>query len=555
MPFKPNKSQSEPDIREEDSVDFIRNLLKGYGVKPSLKKGDKEANIDGYIELLDDESRINGKITAQVKTVPPCLEGQYIFDCPTSLFGYAEQTTEVVLIMAVDHKNKTVLWKYISRRLIEENLDKADQQTIRLHFGAEEQMTAANAQNTINVWRNLAHQQLKLYNAAPVLERENEELRKDLLQAKGIEITLSKEEFQIVQQFIDTYNDLMNRELLFIKKSLNPDVWKFGIAIYCYQPTKLGYLIYSIHKGENSPLIKQMPSDFALLQQMPYEVMTNYNVENPFKTDYRRLLRERIKYHLEKFIQCFDEPPVTVPFSMELVAEYLYKDAEGFIIPKNERSSFSQMAGWLNSNVSHLLKPRTRVLYGRLQEVNLFAVYNNLQYLISQGIEQVSLPYPPKGKYGNTGYVYDWYNPDAAFLKAKYVISAVEEAYCSFVNNNFPLIVDQLDYYNGADLVAINVRYEAQQHNIAYYLLKSGEKGKREFIFSLNSNEEFVKTIEQASHIEKYKKSYNKDGKEYKILSYGWSESHETLYNNTPLRDTYQKVLRETFGHLYEKLI
>lgn len=90
MVYKRNKSLSDSDIREEESVDFIRDLLKGHGVKPALKKGDKEANIDGYIELLDEENRINGKITAQVKTVPPSLEGQFLYDCPTSLFGYAE---------------------------------------------------------------------------------------------------------------------------------------------------------------------------------------------------------------------------------------------------------------------------------------------------------------------------------------------------------------------------------------------------------------------------------------------------------------------------------
>lgn len=62
MVYKRNKSLSDSDIREEESVDFIRDLLKGHGVKPALKKGDKEANIDGYIELLDDENRINGKM-------------------------------------------------------------------------------------------------------------------------------------------------------------------------------------------------------------------------------------------------------------------------------------------------------------------------------------------------------------------------------------------------------------------------------------------------------------------------------------------------------------
>ncbi|MBO7466806.1 MAG: hypothetical protein J6T94_03880 [Bacteroidaceae bacterium] len=555
MTFKPNKSLSESDIREEDSVDFIRDLLKGYGVKPALKKGDKEANIDGFIELLDDENRLSGKITAQVKTVPPSLEGQWLFDCPTSLFGYAEHTNEVVIIMAVDHKNKTVLWKYISRELIEANENKANQDTIRLHFDHDGQMTSANVEDTIKIWRILALQQLKLYNAAPALAKENEALRKALFQAKGIDMTLTPGEIQTVQLFIDTYNDLMNRELLYVKKNLYPDVWKFGIAIYCFEPAKLGYLIYSINNGENHPLIKQVPSDYALLHQMPYEMMSNYNVENPFKTDYRILLRERIKHHVEKFIKYFNEPPVTVPFAAEIVSDYLNKDAEGIIIPKNERDTFSQMAGWLQANVSHLLKPRTRVVYGPFQEVDLFAVYNSIQYLISQGLEQASLPYPSKGKYGNTGYVYDWYNPDGAYVKASYVIDAVENAYHSFITNNFPLLAEKLDNYKGADLIVMNVRYDSEQHNIAYYLLKSDQHTSRRFLFALNSNDAFVSEIEQTDYREKTQKTYSLNGVDYRIVSYGWDASHETLYSNTPLRKTYQKVLKDNFGRLHETLI
>lgn len=554
MVFKPKISLSDKDIREEESVDFVRDLLKGYGVKPSLKKGDKEANIDGYIELLDEENRINGKITAQVKTVPPSLEGQNLYDCPTSLFGYAEQTTEIVLIMAVDHKNKKVLWKYISRDLIDANSGKSNQDTIRLHFNQDGQMTVENVEDTIRIWRNLARQQLKLYNDAPALAQEIEELRKALLEAKGIDITLPKKDFQIVQKFIDDYNDLMNKELSFVKQNLYPDVWKFGIAIYCYEPTKLGYLIYSINNGENSPLIKQMPPNFALLQQMPYEVMTNYNYDNPFITDYKILLRSRIKDHLEKFVKHYTELPMTVPFAMEMVANYLKNDAGGLIVPKEERKSFSAIAQWLQTFAPKLLRPRTRVVYGYFHEVDLFAVYNSLQYLVSQGIESVTITYPPKGKYGNTGYVYDWYNAETAFIKAKYVLEAVEAAYRSFITNNFPLIAGKLDYYKEADLVALNVRYE-QQHGIEFYYLYSGRQLPRRFLFSLNGNNELMKEIEQTPYADRHKRVYKVGNIDYNLKSFGWGAADETLFSNTPLKDTYHKMIISSFEHLEEKLI
>lgn len=231
MVYKPHKSLSESDIREEASVDFVRSLLGDCGVKTALTKGDKGANIDGYIELLDSENRINGKITAQVKTVPPSNEGKYVYDCPTALLGYAEQTTEVVFLMAVDHKNKTVLWKYISRKLLDDNLSKADQETIRMNFDEDERLTVVNVDETIRRWRALVGQQLKLYNDAPVMAEENDRLREEVLKVKGIEFTMPAEEIQKIQSFIDCYNSVMDRELKFIKEFLLSqylEVW------YCY---------------------------------------------------------------------------------------------------------------------------------------------------------------------------------------------------------------------------------------------------------------------------------------------------------------------------------
>jgi hypothetical protein len=113
MAFKPKKTYSDKDAREQQSIDFINGLLKGTSAYPELKYGEKGANIDGYIQLLDEEKCIDGKLTAQVKTVFPCDEGKYVYDCPTSLFAYAERTLDVVFLMAVDHSLGVVLWKYI----------------------------------------------------------------------------------------------------------------------------------------------------------------------------------------------------------------------------------------------------------------------------------------------------------------------------------------------------------------------------------------------------------------------------------------------------------
>ena len=100
-------------IKEKRSVLFIENLLVDKA-NTDISTEDKKANIDGYIELLSSDKRIVGKITVQVKTVPSKYEGKNSYPCPTSLFAYAESTTDVVYLLAVDHSQSKVLFKHIS---------------------------------------------------------------------------------------------------------------------------------------------------------------------------------------------------------------------------------------------------------------------------------------------------------------------------------------------------------------------------------------------------------------------------------------------------------
>lgn len=58
MAFKPKKSYTESDAREQQSIDFINGLLKGTSAYPELRYGEKGANIDGYIQLLDENKCI-----------------------------------------------------------------------------------------------------------------------------------------------------------------------------------------------------------------------------------------------------------------------------------------------------------------------------------------------------------------------------------------------------------------------------------------------------------------------------------------------------------------
>ena len=196
-------------VKEKKSVHFIERLLEDYPVQDKIEKEDKQANIDGYIELLDENNRINGKITVQVKTVNKRGEGKYTFPCPTSLFAYADRNTETVMLLAVDHHEKVVLWKHISIQLLEDNRDKENQETITLSFSEEERMFENNVEETIRKWRNLAESNINIFKSSFANKQENEELRKALINTSSSKLDLAKEDIVKTQLFLKNSEGLL----------------------------------------------------------------------------------------------------------------------------------------------------------------------------------------------------------------------------------------------------------------------------------------------------------------------------------------------------------
>ncbi len=155
MSFKAKVSIDSNGVKEERSVLFIQTLLLGR-TKNNIDKGTTQSNIDGYIELLDSSNRINGKITVQVKTVSQKDEGHNRFPCPTSLFLHMLKRQLIMSsFLAVDHSQDKVLYKHISPKLLDENRDKEQQETITLHFKPNEELRKDNIEVVLKNWLSI----------------------------------------------------------------------------------------------------------------------------------------------------------------------------------------------------------------------------------------------------------------------------------------------------------------------------------------------------------------------------------------------------------------
>ena len=554
MIFKPKVSLTDTDIREDESISFVENTLKGHGIKTQISKGDKGANIDGFIELLDSENRLTGKVTVQVKTVPPSKEGLFEFACPTSLFAYAERTTEVVFLLAVDHKNQVALWKHISRELIDANRSKEGQDTITLHFIPDERLSSANVDAVVDKWRLIANDQIKRLVASPSYQKELNELKEFIINCQSLPLDLSPERITILQSFLDDYNKLLFGDLSYFKNLFYPNVWKFGVAFSEFSDTRLSYTVFPINKGEQLAEIRRLPHN--VLWGMKTLSIHGHNVSNPFVENYRQVIKEQVKQHVDLFLKNMEKPELS-PFAMETIMSSFRKDSDCRVFQKQDRLSFSKLTEWIERNYPDVTTTNI-ILLDRFNQYPLTDIYKALQRLLSEGFDKLVEPYAPKGSYGSTGYIYDWYNADTAFTKMMYVVENVNIAFEKFVSDNFPafsvFLLDRLT----CDFILYNLRYNSPDGRDpgidAYYLNIDSHVENKTVIYSKNGDSDLYKEIKKLNYYDLFHKGITYQGVHYKVVCCESSIAHEILFSETPLWVTYSKLMKDRFEHLHEKI-
>lgn len=544
MSFTPKQTYSNSDEREQQSIEFVNGLLKGTSAYPELKSGEKGANIDGYIQLLDENRKIDGKLTVQVKTVSPSNEGKNVFPCPTSLFAYAERTIDVVFLMAVDHSQQVVLWKYISRPLVNANQNKTEQETIMLHFEESERLSRDNIHETIKKWKSLFLQQRLLIETADVVKNENEKLRHQLVKVEAPAFTLPISEVVKIQMFSDMYNRLLDREFNYVKKYCYPRMWKQGIAIFEYQDTELLYSLYPINYGENSLLIKQLPKE--TFGKTHYNLACHSSIDNKIKTDIVTVVRNRISEDVKSF---FNKPMPIPPYEnyiIEYIREFVKQYYIALGVSANIKDDYQALKHVFEKRFDHHENKSTLVIIGH-NYINLDLIYDCVNFLLNRGYKGDVELYPPKRLYGNTGKVSDWFNPELAFEKTQIVLNYVYLTYSDFINKYFPYIKDKLDMYFNADYVLINLDYEKCPQitvNNFYCLDKTNNQSKAKVEFCLGQRHELFTKYPIYPHHTFIGKSIIYNDLTYICNNSFNFDTQKVLFGRSCLTDSFYEVLK-----------
>lgn len=466
MSFKAKVSIDSNGVKEERSVLFIQTLLLGR-TKNNIDKGTTQSNIDGYIELLDSSNRINGKITVQVKTVSQKDEGHNRFPCPTSLFAYAETTTDNVFLLAVDHSQDKVLYKHISPKLLDENRDKEQQETITLHFKPNEELRKDNIEVVLKNWLSICSSRVYCLTHGEAVLEENSELKSYLLNMPKMATDLRPCDIQEIQNFIDSYNKLLESDFRYIKSVLFPNVWKRGIAIYTYSDSSLEYSLYNVNIGELVAPIVQMPKCSIFEVKHEHDYASFSCTENKLKENPNLYSISIIKKHVEDFIKKQRIIPSDEVFLVEYIYEFIETNWRHLHLKKYSELNVCSLIQHFQSKYPYIDKMPVHIVSGR-KSLYVNTVYDAIKFLSEIGYTTIPYPYPAKGSYGNTGMVYDFYSPTTALDKSRIVIINTIRAYQNFIQSKFPLLANNLDAFYGGNLISVLVDYSNPGHKFMF---------------------------------------------------------------------------------------
>jgi len=226
------------DADESDAITVLRMLLRGESVKHHLTEGDKRPNIDGTIEILDEQKTSIGTVEVQVRKIP---KGRKFYPCPRKLVDYAEQSTlNPVILICVDIANDKAFWRDVASL---QPQFKPGRKTLRVKFDPDVE-AIGRGKPYLTGWRGIVAGYQNQRSEFPTLKRRFAE--------EAYLSSIPKPEIVYFQTFIEAVNELLDIDFAVIKRQFFADVWKLGVGIHAPTPKRLYFQIYSIRKGETA---------------------------------------------------------------------------------------------------------------------------------------------------------------------------------------------------------------------------------------------------------------------------------------------------------------
>ena len=155
--FIPRKVTNPNDCLDRKSYLCICGLFcDSRAITDEIKYHDKTSNIDGFIQLIDENDYPIGNIFIQAKTYKSKYKGQNKAEIPAYFVAYAmRMRNEVCIFFSVDAYDNKIYWKYISDDYIRQFNNEGDNEIHTYEFCDDEIVTSENIAATVDRWKQI----------------------------------------------------------------------------------------------------------------------------------------------------------------------------------------------------------------------------------------------------------------------------------------------------------------------------------------------------------------------------------------------------------------
>ena len=517
---------------------------------PDLKALDKWPNIDGHIEITEKDGSPKGELRAQVKKLKKGSKNKLSFrnykfleHCRVSI-----DWTPIILI-GVDLENREAYWLHIDSHFLSQG---GDRKTITF---VENQVIKSGTSEFIKSWRKIVTTYYEKHSEFEKYKKLFHMLADVINPAYG----RTDKRFVNIHYFLDELNGYLDNEFSIVKQIFYPSTWKLGLAYYRHGDSELAYTLYPIAWNRNDVQIKEINK--TLLNKIEREGLdfSTLNSRNPLETNPKeyakeithektlqaingKLLEHKSKFLANEYILAFIDR-FLIPMGLELKDKYSLEEIEKAIdtyIPlwlKFSGSKRNEVA----QNVEPIIQGDTfdfRILLKREIETSLVQFWEFLDYLKKSRKRKVERLYGIERRSSSKRIDHNLKIFCEHFLKT----------YDTVLQNNFPLLKDELSPFGKADTILVS--WDLKYGSYKMYRLQAKTKGGQIRIIPIT--EEDIKRYEL-----EYPNSENLvyfKGEKYQLLPIEpESNISDSIYDHTPMLNFIYKILKERIDEYFKK--
>jgi len=334
---------------EMDAVATLVHILDKSRLKPTISVLDKVPNVDGYIEIVNEEQQPLGKLEVQVKFLPESKAEKPKHQCELQFLAYCEHNILPVLLIVVDATEEKAYWIHISRKFLYSIKDKIKRNSVNIDIPKTNVIIKSDV-SYIPYWLDIINDyKTRLINFDSVaaqldkMKSEHEKLKKITNPALGID----RDYFKEIHFFLDYYNNLLEKDFIIIKEIFYPSCWKIGIAYSVYSDYVLSCSFYPISYKTNDIQIKEInPKASERLKDAINYI--SHNKTNPIKYTPEKYAYSYIIQNLKKIVDSRMLLPINKYVANEYIVAFLDKNYEFTGIEKSDSYKIEDIKFALN---------------------------------------------------------------------------------------------------------------------------------------------------------------------------------------------------------------